>query len=74
MYDIIYDELVDDGLAFVLDCPVYTDVEGNEVTEDERFGKKQEIKITHPHYVVFANETGCNTSQKKDGHVGGGHS
>ena len=61
MYNVIYNELVDAGVVFVLDCPVYTDIEGNEVTEDVRFGKKQEIKITHPDYVVSSDETGCNT-------------
>ena len=32
MYDVIYDELVDAGVVFVLNCPMYTDIEGNEVT------------------------------------------
>ena len=71
MYDIIYDELVEGGVAINLDNPVFTYRSGKEVEEDERFGLKQDIKITHPHYIMFADETGCNTSQKKDGHVGG---
>jgi len=71
MYDVIYDELVEAGVAIHLDNPVFTDRDGKEVEEDERFGLKQDIKITHPHYIMFADETGCNTSQKKDGHVGG---
>ena len=40
MYDVIYDELVDACVAFVLDCPVCTYVEGDKVTEDKWFGKK----------------------------------
>ena len=71
MYDVIYDELVKACVAINLDYPVFTDRDGKEVEEDERFGLKQDIKITHPHYIMFADETGCNTSQKKDGHVGG---
>jgi len=71
MYDVIYDDLVDAGVAIILDVPVFTDWHGNEVTEDEHFGVAQEIKITHPDYIIFADERGCNTSQKKDGQVDG---
>ena len=71
MYDVIYDEMVDAGVAVKLDTPIYTDRKGNEVEESKRFGLKQDIKITHPNYILFADESGCNTSQKKDGHVGG---
>jgi len=39
MYDIIYDELVDAGVAIKLDSPVFTDRDGNEVNKDERFDK-----------------------------------
>ena len=31
----------------------------------------QPIKITKPEWILFADESGFNTSQKKDGHVGG---
>ena len=58
-------------MAINLDVPVFTDQHGNEVTEDERFRVVQEIKIIHPDYIIFADKTGCNTSQKKDGQVGG---
>jgi hypothetical protein len=71
MYDVIYDELVDAGVAIKLDSPVFTDRNGKEVSKNERFGKEQDIKITHNHYILFADETGCNTLQKKDGQVGG---
>lgn len=65
--------MVEAGVAVKLDTPIFTDMEGNEVDEDDpkRFGRKQEYKITHPELIFFADETGCNTSQKKDGHVGG---
>ena len=71
MYDVIYDEMVDARIAIKLDVPVFTDRHGNEVDENNRFGLKQDIKITHPHYLIFADESGCNTNQKKDGQIGG---
>ena len=59
MYDVIYNEFVD------------TDKEGTEVDESERFGLIQDILITHPNYLLFANESGLNTSQKDNGVIGG---
>ncbi len=38
--------------------------------ESERFGLIQEIKIDHPDYILFADESGCQTNQKQDGNVG----
>ena len=32
---------------------------------------KVPVKITHPEYLLFFDETGCNTNQKKDGNFGG---
>ncbi len=32
---------------------------------------KVDTKLTHPEYFLFADETGCNTSMKKDGHIAG---
>ena len=48
-----------------------TDQFGNTVDEEDQFGMKQNIRITHPSYIMFADESGFSTSQKKDGHVGG---
>ncbi len=31
----------------------------------------QPIKIMKPEWIIFADESGFNVSQKKDGHVGG---
>jgi hypothetical protein len=39
--------------------------------ETKRFGLKQNFKITKPEWILFADESGFNTSQKKDGHVSG---
>jgi hypothetical protein len=55
-----------------LDNPVCTDINGKpEDHETKRFGLAQPIKITKPDWILFADESGFNTSQKKDGHVGG---
>ena len=50
---------------------MFTDRYGNEVSEKERFGLEQHIKLTKPAYLLFPDETGCNTSKKKDGNVAG---
>ncbi|KAL3804780.1 hypothetical protein ACHAW5_001887 [Stephanodiscus triporus] len=72
MYEVIYDEMVDANVAVSLDSPVFTDIDGKpEDHETKRFGLAQHIKITKPEWILFADESGFNTSQKKDGHVGG---
>ena len=70
-YRCIYDEMVDARIASVREIPVFTDREGNEVEESEAFGFKQDIKIDHPDYLLFGDESGCSTNQKKDGHIAG---
>jgi hypothetical protein len=30
-----------------------------------------DMKLIYPEHVSFADETGCNTNQKKDGHIAG---
>jgi len=72
MYEVIYDEMVDACAAVSLQNPIFTDI--NRIPEDnqtKRFGLKQIIKITQPKWILFANKSGFNMSQKKDGHVGG---
>ena len=71
MYNVIYDDLVDAGIAVYREKPVFTDREGNNVNESDRFGLIQDILITHPHYLIFADESGFNTPQKDNGAVGG---
>ena len=71
MYDVIYDEMLDAKVAFLLDKPIYTDLQGTLVDETECFGLIQHMKITKPSFIAFADESGFSTSQKKDGHVGG---
>ncbi len=38
---------------------------GEEINKSNRFEIKVDIQATHPHYVLFADETGCNSSMKK---------
>jgi phage terminase small subunit len=71
MYDVIYDEFVAAGVARVREKEVFMDRLGNIVEEDKKFGEAVNIEITHPDYILFGDETGCNTSQKKDGHEAG---
>ena len=71
MYDVIYDEMVDVNIAIELAEHTFTDQYGNTTDEEGRFGLKQDIRVIHPSYILFANESGFSTLQKKDGHVGG---
>jgi hypothetical protein len=72
MYEVIYNEMVDANVAVTLQNPIFTDINGKPKDDKtKRFGLKQNIKITKPEWILFANESGFNTSQKKDGHVGG---
>ena len=44
------------------------------MSDDENgnaFGCKVTLEILHPEMIILADEVGCNTSQKGDGHVGG---
>jgi hypothetical protein len=68
MYEVIYDEMVDAHVALTLQNPIFPDINGKpKDDETKRFRLKQNIKITKPEWILFANESGFNTSQKKDG-------
>jgi hypothetical protein len=71
MYDVIYDEYVVANIARIRETPVYLDRSGNEVEEKDKFGEATDLDIMHPDYILFGDETGCNTSQRKDGHQAG---
>jgi hypothetical protein len=62
MYDVIYDEMVDAKIAIELVAHTSTDKYGNTVDEEGQFGMKQNIQITHPSYIMFADESGFSTS------------
>ena len=70
MYEDIYEEMIDAHIALQHENPVYTDREGNEVEEHERFGLAQEMKIDHPDYILFVDKSGCETNQKQGRNVG----
>jgi len=60
MYDNIYEAMVEAGIAEELD-------------EEINYGSglPTRFKLTHPDYLLFVDETGCNTNQLNDGKVGG---
>jgi hypothetical protein len=65
MYEYIYEEMVDAQIASPRENPVYMDRTGNEVEGSERFGLAQELKIDYPDYILFADESGCQTNQSR---------
>ena len=71
MYNVIYHELVDAWVALALSEPIFTDMHANVVDKSSQFGLVQSITISSTHYILFAEESGFSTSQKKDGRVGG---
>ena len=72
MYTLTQNEMVDEAnVAVKLDEPVWTDSDGNICEEEDAVGCKTTINIIHPEYCIVADETGGNTCQRDDGHVGG---
>lgn len=73
MYDETYKVFVKAKVAVQLDEPVAYDINGNdvEINSKEQVGLPSTIRITKPSFILFADETGINTNQKKDGKVGG---
>jgi hypothetical protein len=62
MYDVIYNNMVEAGIAMSLVEPICTDKQGNEVevSGTEIFGLPCDIEILHPEFILFADETGWN--------------
>ena len=71
MFSKIYDNLVECKLAKRLQVPVSKDRDGNVVESDKQFGEKCDIEITHPQWILFGDETGCNTCMRDDGNYSG---
>ena len=63
--------MVNAQITICLEKEIYLDAEGNEVLEKEAYGFAIDTLLTHANYLIFADETGCNTSQKIDGHTAG---
>jgi hypothetical protein len=71
MYESVYQKMIDAKVAVRLPEPVWFNRKGEIVdNEEDSFGLKSDIHITHPEWIVFVDETGVNTNQKDDGHVG----
>jgi hypothetical protein len=72
MYEAVYETMVMAGVAKKLPEAVWFDRDGKIVfNEEEAFGEKSQYVLEHPEYCVYVDETGSNTNQKQDGHVGG---
>ena len=71
MYDCIYDQMVHAGIVTKHLEKVFRNRGGQILDEEEVFGLATEYVLTHPHMIVYVNETGSNTNQKMDGHNGG---
>ena len=72
MYDHIYDEMVDAGVAEKLTEPVWMDKMGNIVeNKKDSFGEMCTHVLTHPEMCFVADEVGSNISMRTDGHIGG---
>jgi hypothetical protein len=48
---------------------VFMDRLGLIVDKDTKFGEEIDFEITHPDWILFGDETGCNTSQRQDGNI-----
>ena len=71
MYKLTQQEMVEEAGVAIRSEPKWYDANGNECDEENATGCKAVIEITHPEYCIVADETGGNTCQKDDGHVGG---
>lgn len=72
MYEAVYTKMVEAKVAEKLESEVMFNKEGKEVeNEAEMYGRPTKYRLTNPDNIVFVDETGCNTNQKTDGHVGG---
>jgi hypothetical protein len=72
MYNVVSSQLVEVGLALRHPEPVWCNKDDNIVNEEHlAVGLKSAFKLIHPDWLIFVDEVGCNTSQTKDGQVGG---
>jgi len=73
MYDKLYKEMRNAGLTKDMETPVMMDLIGNtvDIANPLAYGLPVSQQLVHPDYLLFLDETGINTNQKNDGHVGG---
>ena len=69
MYNIMYDQMIKAKIAIKMDTPVCWERKGNEVSKSGKYRSSNNMTITHPDYILFADKIGCNTSMKKDGNI-----
>jgi hypothetical protein len=72
MYQEIYKNLCSAGIACEHPEAQWRDKNGEIVeTEEQAFGCKSQYELIHQGHLIFVDEVGNNTSQAKDGQVGG---
>ena len=72
MYDEIYKDFCNGGIAVEHPEPLWRNEKGEVVElEEQAFGLKSPYELIHPDWLLFVDEVGSNTSQAKDGNVGG---
>jgi len=72
MYDHVYSAMVTSKVAIELEEEVWVKLDGTITQyEEESTGRKTKYLLTHPELVFFVDEVGSNTSQRRDGNVGG---
>jgi hypothetical protein len=72
MYDVVFEKLVQSGVAEKLDHFGWRDIENNIVnTEAEACGRQTGYSLVHPDKLVFFEEVGENILQSGDGNDGG---
>ena len=71
MYDQVYEQMEDAGVAVKYDRARWMDKQGNDVLEENAFGYMVTHNLEYPEMCIVMDEVGGNTSQKGDGHKGG---
>jgi hypothetical protein len=73
VYQEVYQQMVESGIASKFDAPAWFDKSGNIIEEeDEAFGLKSSYYLVHPDdKLLFVDEVGSNASQANDGKIRG---
>ena len=72
MYEGVYKEMAECGIASRLETKVRVDKKGSIVElEEESFGLPTKYLMQRPDKLLFVDEVGSNTSTTKDGNIGG---
>jgi hypothetical protein len=73
MHHHVYSAMVDSKVAIQLEEEVWVKLDGTITQhEEESTGRKMKYLLTHPELIFFfVDEVGSNTSQRRDGNVGG---